>query len=171
MSRMARSRKSLRDLGSSALKHGSLILVSAFFMVPFLWTVSLSLKGAGQLLEYPPQWIPTPVRWENYLRVFEVLPFARFYGNTIIISLLVVGLFTSATPASAALLDKLESIKEKTVQVRGIAFKEPLNAKTVTQADIITLILEELNRQYAPEEFQAYQQSLEKLGLLPPNTD
>jgi ABC-type glycerol-3-phosphate transport system permease component len=73
------------------LRHAVLILVSAFFLIPFLWTVSMSLKGAGQLLEYPPRWIPSPVRWQNYVRVFDVLPFARFYANTIVISLLVVG--------------------------------------------------------------------------------
>ena len=80
----------IRTSISRLLKHGLMLFVSAFFMVPFLWTISLSLKAAGQLLQYPPQWIPDPIQWANYLRVFEVLPFAQFYGNTLLVSALVL---------------------------------------------------------------------------------
>ncbi len=80
----------MKGYAGSLARHGLLLLATAFFMIPFLWTVSLSLKASSQLLQYPPRWIPDPVHWQNYVEVFQVLPFARFYANSILISLLVV---------------------------------------------------------------------------------
>jgi multiple sugar transport system permease protein len=48
------------------------------------------LKRPGDALVLPPQWVPNPVSWENYPRLFTVLPFGRFFFNSIKISLLVV---------------------------------------------------------------------------------
>lgn len=81
-----RLRKALRRVWL----HGLLVLMSAFFMMPLLWTLSMSLKTGNELLQYPPKWIPEPVNWSNYAQVFDVLPFATFYRNSVVLSLLVV---------------------------------------------------------------------------------
>ncbi len=85
-----RTANRLGTVMGTLMTHALLILVSVLFMIPFLWTLSLSLKAAAQLLQYPPRWIPDPIRWSNYVRVFEVLPFSKFYLNTILLSILVV---------------------------------------------------------------------------------
>lgn len=75
------------------LMAGALIMI-----VPFAWLVSTSLKEQRQIFVYPPQWIPNPVRWQNYPESMTVLPFARFVGNTVMVTAItMVGtLLTSA---------------------------------------------------------------------------
>jgi len=68
--------------------------------VPLLWMISTSLKTRDQLYVYPPQWIPAPVRWENYVEVWTTLPFGRFFLNSLFITLLA----TIAEVASVAVV-------------------------------------------------------------------
>ena len=40
-------------------------------VVPFLWTLSTSLKVPSQVFVYPPEWIPDPIEWSNYAEAFD----------------------------------------------------------------------------------------------------
>ncbi len=75
-----------------------LVAGAVVMIVPFLWLVSTSLKEQRQIFMYPPQWIPNPVRWQNYPESMTVLPFARFVGNTVMVTVItMIGtLLTSA---------------------------------------------------------------------------
>jgi multiple sugar transport system permease protein len=65
----------------------AVIIVSAFiFTLPFLWTIGTSLKAQSELYTFPPTFLPSAPRWENYAAVFEMAPFGRFLLNTIIIT-------------------------------------------------------------------------------------
>ncbi|MDQ3460040.1 MAG: carbohydrate ABC transporter permease [Deinococcota bacterium] len=80
------------------------LVPTAFFMLaPFIWMISTSLKSAGAVFEYPPTFIPDPPRWDNYRRVFEVLPFARFFLNSLFVAaaVTVLQLVTSSLAAYA----------------------------------------------------------------------
>lgn len=55
-------------------------------LLPFAWMVSTSLKTNAQTYVFPPQWIPRPVCWGNYSKVWEAAPFGRFFLNTIFVS-------------------------------------------------------------------------------------
>ncbi|HEU4324779.1 MAG TPA: hypothetical protein VFS21_16665, partial [Roseiflexaceae bacterium] len=44
----------------------ALCLGGLTMLLPFLWLVSTSLKEQQQIFRYPPEWIPNPVRWQNY---------------------------------------------------------------------------------------------------------
>jgi multiple sugar transport system permease protein len=57
--------------------------------LPFIWMVSTSLKEWTQVMEYPPVWIPDPVRWENYAEIWDLLPFGKFFLNSLKISTLI----------------------------------------------------------------------------------
>ena len=57
-------------------------------MLPFIWSISTSLKPLADLFEVTPRLIPSKVRWENYHDVFATLPFARFYLNTIFVTIM-----------------------------------------------------------------------------------
>src|SRR5690625_5964763 len=78
-------------LGSWAL---ALILIptAIIMLMPFIWMVSTSLKSAGEVFSYPPTFIPEQPQWNNYVRIFEVLPFARFFMNSLVVALAVTGL-------------------------------------------------------------------------------
>ncbi len=63
-----------------------LIFGGCFMIVPFLWMVSASLKFETQVFSFPIQWIPEPVRWENYKDIFSKVKFLTYYKNTLIIT-------------------------------------------------------------------------------------
>ncbi|MEW8979696.1 MAG: carbohydrate ABC transporter permease [Symbiobacterium sp.] len=65
-----------------------LTLGAAVVVVPLFWMVSTSLKGPDALFTYPPEWIPRPPVWRNYIEAWKVLPFGRFLWNTLFITIL-----------------------------------------------------------------------------------
>jgi multiple sugar transport system permease protein len=75
-----------------------LILFSIIFMFPFLWMLSTSLKQGQLVFTYPPQLIPNPVRFQNYLDAIEQFPFFRYLWNTFYITFLITvgSILTSA---------------------------------------------------------------------------
>ena len=65
--------------------------VGAISMVaPFLWMVVTSLKQPGQVFSFQKnwweEWIPTAFVWQNYVKALEVVPFLRFYLNSIFVT-------------------------------------------------------------------------------------
>ncbi|MFJ5761086.1 carbohydrate ABC transporter permease [Neobacillus sp. NPDC093182] len=66
--------------------HIVLIVASFFFMIPFIWMVSTSLKPLTQVFTFPPEWIPKPVKWSNYIDAMNYIPFFTYLKNTIIIT-------------------------------------------------------------------------------------
>ncbi|KAA8747008.1 MULTISPECIES: carbohydrate ABC transporter permease [Paenibacillus] len=70
-----------------ALAYVCLIVASAFFMIPFIWLLSTSLKPLTQIFTFPPEWIPRPILWSNYSRAVEYIPFWTYLKNTAIITI------------------------------------------------------------------------------------
>ena len=72
-------------------------------LIPFLWMLSTSLKDPGEVMLYPPRWIPSVVHWENYLAVWRVIPFATFLKNTVLVTVLcIAGELLTASMAAYA---------------------------------------------------------------------
>ncbi|MEK3721551.1 carbohydrate ABC transporter permease [Paenibacillus sp. FSL H8-0034] len=63
-----------------------LTLGSVITMIPFFWMLSTALKEEWQIQKWPPQWIPNPARWDNFLIVFSQLPFGSWFMNTLFIT-------------------------------------------------------------------------------------
>lgn len=77
-------------------------------IVPFLWMISTGLKSAQDAQLFRIQWLPWPMRIKNFSEVFSVVPFGRFYINSVFLaSYVTIGqMFTSALAAySFARLD------------------------------------------------------------------
>ena len=75
-----------------------LIAGAAVVSVPFLWTVSTALKAPQQVYAVPPIWRPDPIMWSNFAKAWTVLPFMRFLGNTVFITVMcLIGQLTSAS--------------------------------------------------------------------------
>ncbi len=81
------------------LIHLVLIVGALIEILPLLWTLSTSLKQQSRVFSVPPQVIPHPVQWTNYVEVFTREPFGRFYLN----SVLVATLFTTGTLVTSSL--------------------------------------------------------------------
>lgn len=82
-------RRNIGKRARSAIAQGVayfLLTLGGFVMaLPFFWLISSSLKEPQQIFILPPKWIPDPVRWQNYVDVFTMLPFALYLKNTLII--------------------------------------------------------------------------------------
>ena len=72
--------------------HGLLLLICCAFILPLVWMLSTSLKTADKTMEFPPRFIPQPVRPENYVQglTHPKLDMARLARNTLIIATLSV---------------------------------------------------------------------------------
>ncbi|NMA76525.1 MAG: carbohydrate ABC transporter permease [Actinomycetales bacterium] len=80
-----------------------LSLGSVLMLAPLLWMLSTSLKTMDGVFELPPQWVPDPIVWENYLRIWEAGPLLSGIRNSVIVSLTVtvIGTLTSSMAAFA----------------------------------------------------------------------
>lgn len=74
-------------------KLGAYLLLAAgavIMVAPFLWMVSTSLKEPGTVFSYHKEWwkewIPTTFVWKNYVDAWRVVPFGKFYLNTIFVT-------------------------------------------------------------------------------------
>jgi len=63
-----------------------LIMGSLMFILPLFWALSSSFKSDYQVMQFPPQWIPSPLRWQNYPEALTYIPFGRFALNTLFIA-------------------------------------------------------------------------------------
>jgi ABC-type glycerol-3-phosphate transport system permease component len=79
------SRRASRTF-SSALIHACLIATLAVIFFPIVWAVSTSLKNPRDIFLIPPVWIPTPIRWQNYVEAMTTANFGRYFLNTAIIT-------------------------------------------------------------------------------------
>jgi multiple sugar transport system permease protein len=62
------------------------LLLAVIFTAPFFFSLSSSLKTAQELHIFPPSLLPAVPQFQNYARVFQVVPYGTFYINTIIIA-------------------------------------------------------------------------------------
>jgi len=72
----------------------SLYLIYTFigliFFLPFLWMLSTSLKAGGEIFVYPPKFIPTEPRWENYVKAVRAIPFLIYFRNSVFITVMAI---------------------------------------------------------------------------------
>lgn len=71
---------------SHLVLHVLLLVGGVAMLMPFIWMVSTSLKAPNELLRATPTFWPEAWRWENYPEVFRLVPFGRFYLNTILVT-------------------------------------------------------------------------------------
>jgi multiple sugar transport system permease protein len=67
-----------------------LILMSILFLIPIYWMVVTALKSNTELAQFPPTFWPANIQWGNFLQAFETIPFATYFVNTLIITVLSV---------------------------------------------------------------------------------
>lgn len=70
----------------SALMFLALMGVTALFVLPLVWLVSGSLRQPGLPPPREMEWLPSPLVWENYTRIFELLPLGRYLLNSLIVT-------------------------------------------------------------------------------------
>jgi putative chitobiose transport system permease protein len=73
--------------------YGLLTAIAIFTLFPLFWLISTALKSPTEnLLQSPPQLLPSQPTLNNFSRVWQSLPFGQYLYNSILVSLLTVGL-------------------------------------------------------------------------------
>ena len=68
------------------LFYGIAIVTSAIMIGPLYWMLATSFKVPSGVFAVPPQWIPSPWTLANYRDVFTLLPFARYFLNSVVVT-------------------------------------------------------------------------------------
>ena len=98
--------KRARTILKNSAIYGLLAAGGITMILPFAWMLSTSLKSYSSVFIFnisDLKWLPDPVYWKNYIDVWKVVPFARFYLNSIFVVVCVTfgQVVTSAAAAYA----------------------------------------------------------------------
>lgn len=77
-----------------------IVLAIFWTLAPFAWMVMASLKTEGEFYSTA-QILPSGFYWKNYVKLFEMVPFGRFFLNSVLISICttLISIFLSALAA------------------------------------------------------------------------
>lgn len=88
-------RRRMRYTAQRIIIYTLLLIGAAIILIPVFWMVSTSLKLEKHLFDQPPEWIPRPVEFKNYVDAWDKLAsiapgltFLRIMGNTLFITVL-----------------------------------------------------------------------------------
>jgi multiple sugar transport system permease protein len=77
--------RSRRAVAGSVCWYTAVVLISVITIAPLIWTLSTSLKSAGEILSGALALVPTSPTFDNYLQVFADVPFGRYFLNSLIL--------------------------------------------------------------------------------------
>ncbi|MDQ3880260.1 MAG: carbohydrate ABC transporter permease [Chloroflexota bacterium] len=63
--------------------------LSALFLFPFVWLLSASLKVRSEV--FNGDWIPDPIAWENYVKVWQASEMPSWFFNSVLVGVLAAG--------------------------------------------------------------------------------
>ncbi len=78
--------RSKQNVARKAALYVLMTAISFIMVVPFIWMLSTSFKENGQVLIFPPQWIPNPWMWENYTYTWSAAKMGLYFRNTLIVT-------------------------------------------------------------------------------------
>jgi len=96
-------RRRSRHPVSRILVYLCLVGFSLFCIFPLVWQIRSSLMTAREIFSLPPSPLPAVPQWNNYLDLFRVVPFGRYFLNTVLIVVInIVGALISNTVVAYA---------------------------------------------------------------------
>ena len=86
----------------------TLLMCGACIMIfPFLWMILSSLKTQVEVSTIPPTLLPSRVTFENYLFALKTAPFARYFLNSLIVTVACVAITMFTTIMAAFAFSRL----------------------------------------------------------------
>jgi multiple sugar transport system permease protein len=70
--------------------HLVLIPIAVAMVIPLVWMLVTSLQTLDETRHYPPTLMPTSLELHNYTDVLQQAPFARWFVNTLVVTVVVV---------------------------------------------------------------------------------
>ncbi len=105
---------------------------SLFCVFPLIWLLRSSLMTSREIFTLPPRLLPRVPQWNNYLDLFHVVPFARYFVNTVVIVILnVVG---------AVMSNSLIAYAFARIRFRGRTIMYGLCMATIMLPQTVTMI-------------------------------
>lgn len=87
-----------RKLIGTVITYIIITAIAAVILLPFFWMLSTALKANADIFDWPPQWIPRPMKWNNFLEAWKAQPFSKYLTNTLfIVALGLIAEITSET--------------------------------------------------------------------------
>ena len=82
------NRYRIRRAIGHVLTYLGVLLALVFFLGPFFWIITTSLKGNNDYFAFPPVWIPEQPSLTHYVRLFTSASGLRYFTNSLVISTL-----------------------------------------------------------------------------------
>lgn len=76
----------IKKIVSKIVEIGSLLILSAIFIFPFVWMLSTSLKNPQEMIQLPPTIVPKEIVFGNYAAAWNSGPFFRYLLNSIFVT-------------------------------------------------------------------------------------
>ena len=86
MARLSRVTRTGRFLIGAVFRYLVLGFAAAIMILPFVDMFIGALRGSADVFARPPRYLPSVPQWQNYVRVFDELPMARWLVNSILIT-------------------------------------------------------------------------------------
>lgn len=80
----------MRRVGLNVTYYTLVTVVGLFFLLPWAWLISTSLKSPAEIVEIPPRLVPNRFMWINYYYGVTYINFPRYLANTLIICAVVM---------------------------------------------------------------------------------
>ncbi|PRZ15439.1 MULTISPECIES: carbohydrate ABC transporter permease [Laceyella] len=78
-------------IARKALMYLLLLLIALLFVGPFLWLLSTAFKSNAQdVFTFPPDLIPKPPVWDQFVEALTVIPFPKYLLNSFILIVVMV---------------------------------------------------------------------------------
>lgn len=106
--RRARRDRNIRRFNQYILPRIILIIMSAIFILPFYWMLTLGLKSNSELAQYPPTLFPHDPQWQNFRLATEAFDFWKYLRNTSLITGITILGAVISNPIIAYAFSRLE---------------------------------------------------------------
>jgi multiple sugar transport system permease protein len=67
-------------------RHLALLPLSLLMLLPLVWMLITSIETLSETRHFPPQLIPSGIRWQNYPDALDAAPFGRFFLNSFLVT-------------------------------------------------------------------------------------
>lgn len=85
-----------------------LIAGSIIMVFPFYWMFLSAFKSPAEVNTTPPTWIPKTFNFDNFIYAFQTAPFARYFLNSVLVTVAVVALTMLVTILAAFAFSRLK---------------------------------------------------------------
>ena len=91
----------LLSKAAAAFKYIFLTVGALIMCFPFLLMLTTSLKTGQEAVAIPPVFFPESAQWKNYVEAWSIVPFVKYFGNTVFVSLTATALTVVLTILAA----------------------------------------------------------------------